>query len=92
MSYSDKTKEAVYAAPKTLGNRLGRWAIHRDFPVTKIAICTGATRQTVYNWFSGSEMLSVYADRVKTLITILEASDSASTAWRTACKTFSITK
>lgn len=92
MSYSDKTRDMVYAAPKTLGNRLGRWAIHRDFPVTKIATCTGATRQTVYNWFAGGEMLSVYADRVKTLTTILETSANADTAWRTACKTFSITK
>ena len=36
MSYSEKTKELVHAGPKTLGNRLGRWAIHRDFPVAKV--------------------------------------------------------
>jgi hypothetical protein len=92
MSYSDKTKELVYAAKKTTGNRLGRWAIHRDFPVTKIALCTGATRQTVYNWFAGGDMLAVYETRIQTLIKILEASDNAEQAWRQACKTFSITK
>ena len=41
------------AAPKTPGNQLGRWAIHLDFPVTKMAKALGVTRQTVYNWFVG---------------------------------------
>lgn len=92
MSYSEKTKELVHNGPKTLGNRLGRWAIHRDFPVTKVALCTGATRQTVYNWFAGGDMLSVYASRVKTLTMILENNETAEQAWRHACKTFNITK
>lgn len=92
MSYSEKTKALVYDAPKTLGNRLGRWAIHHGFPVTKIALSTGATRQTVYNWFAGGEMLAAYTDRVKTLTTILETSASADDAWRLACKTFKIQK
>ena len=44
------------AAPKTPGNQLGRWAIHLDFPVTKIAKALGVTRQTVYNWFVGTSV------------------------------------
>lgn len=92
MSYSEKTKKLVHSSPKTLGNRLGRWAIHRDFPVAKVAQCTGATRQTVYNWFAGGDMLAVYAARAKTLTTILETNETAEQAWRHACKTFNITK
>jgi hypothetical protein len=53
MSYSPQVISAVKKAPKTLGNQLGRWAIHLDFPVIEIAKYTGATRQTVYNWFIG---------------------------------------
>ena len=53
MAYSQKIIDTVASSPKTIGNQLGRWAIHLDFPVTKIAEALGVTRQTVYNWFKG---------------------------------------
>ncbi len=90
MAYSEKTIEMVARAPRTLGTRLGRWAIHLDFPVTKVSRCTGATRQTVYNWFAGGDMLAAYHDRVSALIKILESSPTAEEAWRKACKQFNI--
>lgn len=82
MPYSPTVKAAVAASPKTLGNKLGRWAIQLDFPVTKIAKYTGATRQTVYNWFSGTEVTNAYRDRVQALLTILSSSTTAEEALR----------
>lgn len=90
MPYSEKTIATVMHAPRTLGTRLGRWCVHHDFSVMRVARCTGATRQTVYNWFSGGEMLAPYADRVEVLVNILETSRTADEAWRLACKRFNI--
>lgn len=92
MAYSDTIKNAVHKAPRNLGSRLGVWAIHRDFSVSKIAACTGATRQTVYNWIQGGEIIPAYVSRVKAITAILETSDNSTIAWRQACKTFNITK
>jgi predicted transcriptional regulator len=65
MPYSEKTKAIIANAPKTLGTDLARWAMLRDISVKRIAMATGATRQTVYNWFTGStEVTSAYKDRV----------------------------
>jgi len=69
-------------APKTLGNQLGRWAIHLDFPVIQISQYTGATRQTIYNWFSGTDVTPAYRDRVKSLLNILQTSTTAEEALR----------
>ena len=73
MAYSDEIKEKTKKAPKTLGNQLGRWAIHLDFPVIEVAKFTGATRQTVYNWFSGTEVTNAYRMRVQSLLNILQS-------------------
>ena len=90
MSYSIKTVDAVKKAPKTLGNQLGRWAVHLDFPVTKIAALTGASRQTVYNWFEGGEVFIAYRPSVTNLITIFKSSSTADDAWSKACKAFDL--
>jgi len=90
MAYSENIRFEVAKAPKTIGNQLGRWAIHLDFPVIKIAQATGATRQTVYNWFKGGEVLQAYKNNVNTLITILQSSPTAEEAWRKTCKTFDL--
>jgi hypothetical protein len=82
MPYSDAVKKATAAAPKTLGNQLGRWAVHLDFPVTSIAKYTGATRQTVYNWFNGTDVTNAYKDRVKALLNILQSSRTIEEALR----------
>ena len=90
MPYSEKVISDVTAAPKTLGNQLGRWAIHLDFPVTKISEATSATRQTVYNWFNGGEVLWAYRPTVEALIKILQTSSTADEAWSKTCKAFNI--
>jgi hypothetical protein len=82
MPYSDTVKEAVAKTPKTMGNQLGRWAIALDFPVTQIAKHTGATRQTVYNWFTGTEVTNAYKDKVRAMITILQSSKTTEEAMR----------
>jgi hypothetical protein len=82
MPYSDKVREDVLAAPKSLGNQLGRWAIHLDFPVLQISQFTGATRQTVYNWFTGTEVTPSYRDKVTSLLNVLASSKTSEEAWR----------
>jgi hypothetical protein len=78
----------VKKAPKTLGNQLGRWAVHLDFPVTRIAELTGASRQSVYNWFAGGEVFVAYRPAVTNLLKILQSSATAEDAWSKACKAF----
>lgn len=82
MPYSDKIKETIARAPKTLGNQLGRWAVHLDVPVIKISQYTGATRQTVYNWFSGTDVTPAYRERVAQLLSILRTCTTAEQALR----------
>lgn len=91
MAYSPQIVDTVKKAPKTLGNQLGRWAVHLDFPVTKIAKATGASRQSVYNWFAGGEVFVAYRPIVESLLSILKTSPNADAAWRTTCKTFDLT-
>jgi DNA-binding transcriptional regulator YiaG len=45
-----KNKEA---SGRSLGVKLGRLCIKHDMPVSEVAITLGASRQTVYNWFTG---------------------------------------
>ena len=91
MAYSEEIKLATKQAPKSLGNQLGRWAVHLDFPVTKIAKATGASRQSVYNWFAGGEVFVAYRPVVEALLSILKTSPNADVAWRSTCKTFDLT-
>jgi len=90
MAYSQKIIDLVAASPKTMGNRLGRWAVHLDFPVTKIAIALGVTRQTVYNWFEGKDVFVAYQNRVELLLTIMSSSKTADEAWRRICKEYNL--
>lgn len=90
MAYSQKIIDEVAKTPKSLGNQLGRWAIHHDFPVTKIAYALGVSRQTVYNWFTGTEVFVAYRDRVEFLTHIMKTSHSADEAWRKICKEYNL--
>lgn len=89
MPYSPKLKQSVNNAPKTLGSILGRWAIDRDLSVTRIAFATGATRQTIYNWFAGGEVTPAYRDRVTLLVKALSTSGNTD-VWRHVCNVFNI--
>lgn len=90
MPYSDKTRLLINDSPKTLGNILGRWAVAKDLSVTRISRATGATRQTVYNWFAGGDVAPAYRSRVETLISVLSTSNTGDDAWRNVCTTFDI--
>lgn len=90
MNYSKKIKALVNAAPRTLGTQLMLWAIHRQFSIYRIADCTGATRQTIYNWARGNEVSRAYRLRVVELIQILKSAETADEAWGLACKTFNL--
>ena len=91
MPYSQKTIIAIGNCPKTLGNQLGRWAIHRDFSVVRIAKALGVTRQTVYNWFMGGEIFPAYEQRAQMLLNILKNTPTADEAWRLICKEYNLT-
>lgn len=90
MAYSQKIIDDVKNAPKTPGNQLGRWAIHLDFPVTKIAEALGVSRQTVYNWFTGKEVFVAYRDRVELLLKIMQSSSTADEAWSRICQAYNL--
>ena len=91
MPYSEKTKLLIADAPKTLGNDLARWAMLRDISVQRIAILTGATRQTVYNWFTGStEVTPAYQEKVNAILEVLKKTSQTEDAWRTLCNTFNL--
>ena len=90
MAYSPETIAAVQAAPKTLGNQLGRWAVYLEFPVAKIAQATGASRQSVYNWFNGGEVFVAYRPAVEALLKLLQSSSTQEEAWSKVCKAFDL--
>lgn len=73
-----------------MGSKLGKWAVVLDFSVSRVSLATGATRQTVYNWFSGGEVTPAYRERVQTLIDIMASSSTAEEAWRKICQHFNL--
>ena len=90
MAYSQRIIDLVMSSPKTPGNQLGRWAIHLNFPVTKIAEALGVTRQTVYNWFEGKDVFVAYQNRVDLLLKIMQSSKTADEAWRKICQAYNL--
>lgn len=88
MAYTPQIRAKLKRAPSSLGVQLGRAAIALDFPVTDVARATGASRMTVYNWYSGREVTNAYRRHVQTLITILKNSSDAEEARSRAWKTF----
>lgn len=90
MAYSPEVQRSVATGTKNLGNQLGRWAIHIDLPVTKLAKATGATRPTLYSWFGGGTVTQAYRERVKDVLAILRNSSTAEVAWRKICTQFDV--
>ena len=90
MTYSTKLIADIGKSPKTLGTTLGRWAVHLDFPVTRIALVTRATRQSVYNWFKGGEVFVAYRPVVSALIKIMETSGNAEEVWIRSVQLFNL--
>lgn len=90
MPYSDTTKEAIKNAPDGIGKELGQWSLARDMSVLRIAKATGATRQTVYNWFTGGEVANAYKQRVEEVIEILRDTSQTDDVWRKLCQKFNL--
>lgn len=90
MPYSTETIYRVKKGPHNLGNTLGRLAVDLDFSVQRIAKATNATRQTVYNWLFGGEVMGAYRPTVERLVNILRQSQTADTAWEAACQEFNL--
>ena len=83
--YSALIKQRVKAGPNTLGLQLARLAILRGISIKEIAYLLGASRMTVYNWYSGKKITNAYVPRVKQLINIFKTARTSDAAWETAC-------
>jgi len=68
MSYQEKTKTRIRAAPAGLGKRLGMLAMRRRLSVMDIAQRTGASRTTVYSWFAGGPVTNAYKPAIASLL------------------------
>lgn len=90
MSYQSHLIALIKAQPLTLGTRLGRWAVFLDLPAVKIALATGATRQSVYNWMKGGEVFVAYRPAVTRVIECMQSSKTAEEAWGKICKEFDL--
>ena len=91
MPYSQKIIALVNDQPQTLGTELGRWAIRRDVSMQRISTLVGASRQTVYNWFTGStEVAPAYQDKVTEILAVLKKTSQTDDAWRILCTKFNL--
>ena len=91
MPYSEKIRVIVNEAPASLGTDLGRWAVLRDISMQKISMVTGATRQTIYNWFTGAtDVTPAYQEKVTAVIEVLRQTSQSDDAWRILCTTFNL--
>jgi len=90
MAYQSHLIALIKAQPLTLGTRLGRWAVFLDLPAVKIALATGATRQSVYNWMKGGEVFVAYRPAVTRVIKCMQSSKTAEEAWGKICTEFDL--
>lgn len=87
MPYSPKLVEQIKSLPvDSLNAKLGRWAVYLDVSAVQIAQATGATRQSVYNWFKGGTILSAYRPAVRHLIEIMKTCKTSEEAWSRICQ------
>lgn len=90
MTNTEKTVETYTLDPLTLCEELRKETARLKISVIRVAKATGATRQTVYNWFVGSPVAPYYRSRVADVIEILKDAQTAEQAWRKACSRFNI--
>lgn len=91
MPYSQKIIEKINDAPISLGTELGKWSVRRDVSMKRISEIVGASRQTVYNWFTGvTEVAPSYKDRVEQVILVLQKTSQTDDAWRILCTNFNL--
>jgi transcriptional regulator with XRE-family HTH domain len=68
MAYHASTRQQLKDAPSSLGVVLGRLAVRKNKSVQDIAARTGASRTTIYSWFSGGTVTNAYRAPVQALI------------------------
>lgn len=90
MPYAERTIYLIQKGARTPGNVLARRAVELDFPVRYVAKATGATRQTVYNWMFGGDILRPYQPLVERLTVILKDAATAESAWVKVCQEFNL--
>jgi len=91
MPYSQKIIETINEAPTSLGTDLGRWAVRRDVSMQRISLIVGASRQTIYNWFTGvTEVAPSFKEKVEKVILVLSKTSQTDDAWRILCTTFNL--
>ena len=87
MAYSPKLVEQIKTLPvDSLNAKLGRWAVYLDISAVQIAQATGATRQSVYNWFKGGAILGAYRPAVAYLIEVVKTCRTCDEAWSGICQ------
>lgn len=92
-SYRPYLVDMIKKQPLTLGTRLGRWLIKYDISAQRAALAIGATRQSIYNWIKGGEVLSAYRERVARVIEVMAKAPATSTSddiWRLLCQEFNL--
>lgn len=77
-------------ADSPLGVWLVNLAAQHNVSITKIARAVGASRQTIYNWGHGRQMLSVFQPRVQKIVSILKNTKPEEEAWRKICQAFDL--
>jgi hypothetical protein len=88
MAYNPQTLANIQRAPRTLGTQLGRNAYRLQFSAVRIAKLTGASRQSVYNWYRGGAIFAAYKPAVVRIIEIMKSSKTGDEAWSKACTAF----
>ena len=78
------------ADSKHLGVALGRICIKAGVSVSLVAWKFDVSRQTVYNWFTGTEVFVAYRNRVEFLTKIMQTSRTADEAWRKICTEYNL--
>lgn len=66
--YSTTVRQRVRTGGQSPGLQLARLAVKHGYSVAEIATMTGASRQTVYNWYAGHKVSNAYIQHVRKLI------------------------
>jgi hypothetical protein len=90
MQYKIAIRKKIDAAPSGLGKTLGKEAVRLGFPVLRISKATGATRQTIYNWFFSGTIAPYYKDNASKVLGLLKEAETAEKAWGAICVHFQL--
>lgn len=75
MAYHAITQARAQNPRKTAGVFLAKLAVRHELSAAQIAVLTGASRATVYNWFAGRAVSNAYKKAVSEITTILRSGD-----------------